>query len=34
VVEFSKAADTKSIQALTQPVVKPYIVHMKEVRVF
>lgn len=34
VVEFSKAADTKSIQALTQPVMKPYIVHMKEVRVF
>lgn len=34
VVEFSKAADTKSILALTQPVVKPYIVHMKEVKVF
>lgn len=30
-IEFSKAADTKSIIALTQPVVKPYIVHLKEV---
>ncbi|MEX0994121.1 MAG: HD domain-containing protein, partial [Balneolaceae bacterium] len=30
-IEFSKAADTKNIIALTQPVVKPYIVHLKEV---
>ncbi len=30
-VEFSKAADTKNIIALTQPVVKPYVVHLKEV---
>lgn len=29
-VEFSKAADTKNIIALTQPVVKPYLVHLKE----
>lgn len=29
-VEFSKAADTKNIIALTKPVVKPYIVHLKE----
>lgn len=29
-VEFSKAADTKNIIALTTPVVKPYIVHLKE----
>lgn len=29
-VEFSKAADTKNIIALTQPVVKPYVVHLKE----
>ena len=28
-VEFSKAADTKNIIALTQPVVKPYVVHLK-----
>ncbi|SMO42724.1 HD domain-containing protein [Fodinibius sediminis] len=28
-VEFSKAADTQNIIALTQPVVKPYVVHMK-----
>lgn len=28
-VEFSKAADTKNIIALTQPVVKPYLVHLK-----
>lgn len=33
VVEFSKAADTKNVIALTQPVVKPYIVHLKEVDV-
>jgi uncharacterized protein len=29
-IEFSKAADTKNIIALTKPVVKPYIVHLKE----
>lgn len=28
-IEFSKAADTKNIIALTQPVVKPYVVHLK-----
>ena len=32
-VEFSKAADTKNIIALTQPVVKPYAVHLKEVNI-
>ena len=31
-IEFSKAADTKHIIALTKPVVKPYLVHMKEIR--
>src|SRR5690625_476889 len=30
-VEFSKAADTKHIIALTRPVVKPYLVHLKEI---
>jgi HD superfamily phosphohydrolase len=30
-VEFSKAADTRNIIALTQPVVKPYCVHLKEI---
>ncbi len=30
-IEFSKAADTKNIIALTQPVVKPYVVHLKEI---
>ena len=30
-IEFSKAADTKHIIALTKPVVKPYIVHSKEI---
>lgn len=30
-VEFSKAADTKNIIALTEPVVKHYCVHLKEV---
>ena len=30
-IEFSKAADTKHIIALTKPVVKPYIVHLKEI---
>lgn len=34
VIEFSKAADTRNIHALTQPVVKPYVVHPKEVNVF
>lgn len=29
-VEFSKAADTENIIALTQPVVKPYVVHLKD----
>lgn len=29
-VEFSKAADTQNIIALTEPVVKPYVVHLKE----
>lgn len=29
-VEFSKAADTENIIALTEPVVKPYIVHLKD----
>jgi uncharacterized protein len=32
-VEFSKAADTKHIIALTKPVVKPYIVHLKEITI-
>ncbi|MFU8812476.1 MAG: HD domain-containing protein [Balneolaceae bacterium] len=32
-VEFSKAADTKHIIALTKPVVKPYLVHLKEISV-
>lgn len=32
-VEFSKAADTKHIIALTKPVVKPYAVHLKELQV-
>lgn len=30
-VEFSKAADTQNIIALTQPVVKPYLVHLKAI---
>ena len=30
-VEFSKAADTQNIIALTQPVVKPYVVHLKDI---
>lgn len=30
-VEFSKAADTKNIIALTEPVVKPYCVHLKSI---
>ena len=30
-VEFSKAADTQNIIALTEPVVKPYAVHLKEI---
>ena len=32
-IEFSKAADTKNIIALTKPVVKPYIVHLKEAEI-
>lgn len=32
-VEFSKAADTKNIIALTKPVVKPYAVHLKEIEI-
>lgn len=31
-IEFSKAADTKHIIALTKPVVKPYVVHLKELQ--
>lgn len=31
ITEFSKAADTRNIIALTQPVVKPYLVHLKEI---
>lgn len=31
-VEFSKAADTKNIIALTEPVVKHYCVHLKEIK--
>ena len=30
-VEFSKAADTQNIIALTQPVVKPYVGHLKDI---
>jgi uncharacterized protein len=30
-VEFSKAAETRNITALTQSVVKPYIIHLKEI---
>lgn len=30
-IEFSKAADTKHILALTKPVIKPYLVHLKEI---
>lgn len=32
-VEFSKAADTQNIIALTEPVVKPYVVHLKAISV-
>ena len=32
-VEFSKAADTQNIIALTQPVVKPYVVHLKDINI-
>jgi len=32
-VEFSKAADTENIIALTEPVVKPYVVHLKDIDV-
>lgn len=31
IIEFSKAADTKNIIALTEPVVKHYTVHLKEI---
>ncbi len=31
-IEFSKAADAKHILALTKPVIKPYLVHLKEVQ--
>ncbi|MDX1671532.1 MAG: HD domain-containing protein [Balneolaceae bacterium] len=31
VIEFSKAADTKNVIALTKPVVKPYLIHLKEI---
>ncbi len=30
-VEFSRAADTRNISALTKQVVKPYVVHLKEI---
>jgi uncharacterized protein len=32
-IEFSKAADTKHIIALTKPVVKPYLVYLKEMEI-
>ncbi len=32
-IEFSKAADTKNIIALTEPVVKPYVVHLKDIEI-
>jgi len=32
-IEFSKAADTKNIIALTEPVVKNYCVHLKEIKI-
>ncbi len=32
-IEFSKAADTKNIIALTEPVVKHYCVHLKEITI-
>jgi HD superfamily phosphohydrolase len=32
-IEFSKAADTKNIIALTEPVVKPYVVHLKDIQI-
>ncbi len=32
-IEFSKAADTKNIIALTEPVVKHYCVHLKEINI-
>lgn len=32
-IEFSKAADTKNIIALTEPVVKHYCVHLKEISI-
>ncbi len=30
-IEFSKAAETKNIIALTEPVIKHYCVHLKEI---
>ena len=32
-IEFSKAAETKNIIALTEPVVKHYCVHLKEIEI-
>ena len=32
-IEFSKAAETKNIIALTEPVVKPYCVHLKDIKI-
>lgn len=32
-IEFSKAADTQNIIALTEPVVKPYVVHLKDIEI-
>lgn len=32
-IEFSRAAETRNITALTQTVVKPYIVHVKEINI-
>jgi len=32
-IEFSKAADTKNIIALTEPVVKHFCVHLKEIEI-
>lgn len=33
IIEFSKAADTQSILALTKPVVKHFVVHLKEIEI-
>jgi len=32
-IEFSKAADTKNIIALTEPVVKHFVIHLKDIEV-